>query len=172
MIDRFGPYFRLRAGHFRNHHQKCGRAHYLDRTRASATATPRPLAARIRNRRTGDCSRVYMGMDEDTITARLRHYRPQAPDPVNGVSAAFAILQEHRGRAMERPGSTYLPSRVAQLMRSAKSAITALATVGAEERRSLAINLLFRRVRAKGATPAQHQAQAAFGLNEGQSHPG
>ncbi len=71
-----------------------------------------------------------MGMDENTITARLRHYRPQAPDPVNGVSAAFAILQEHRDLAMERFDSTFQPSEVARLMQREDSAITALATLG------------------------------------------
>ncbi len=55
---------------------------------------------------------------------------------------------------MERPGSTYLPSQVARLMQREDSAITALATLGVEERRSLIIELLAGRVRAKGATPA------------------
>ena len=108
------------------------------------------LAGRLRKGRPGDWSRVYMGMDENTIAPRFRHYRSQAPDPVNDFGAAFAILQEHRDRAMERFDSTFHPSEVAQLMRRAESAITTLSTVGAGERRSLAINLLVGRVRAKG----------------------
>ena len=48
----------------------------------------------------GDCSRVYMGMDENTIVARFRHYRLQASQPLDNFNAAFAILQEHRYRAM------------------------------------------------------------------------
>ena len=108
------------------------------------------LAGTLRNGRPADWSRVYMGMDENTIAPRFRQHRPQAPDPVNDFGAAFAILQEHRDRAMERFDSTFHPSEVAQLMRRAESAITTLSTVGAGERRSLAINLLVGRVRAKG----------------------
>ena len=51
---------------------------------------------------------------------------------------------------MERQGSTYLPSEVARLIQRAESAIVALATLGAEERRSLAINLLVGNVHGKG----------------------
>ena len=85
------------------------------------------LAGRLRKRRTGDWSRVYMGMDENTIVARFRQYRPQASDGVKDIGATFAILQEHRDRAMERPGSTYLLSEIAQLMQWVEGAITAVA---------------------------------------------
>ena len=64
--------------------------------------------------------------------------------------AAFAILQEHRDRAMERPSSTFLPSEVARLIQRAKSAITLLESLGQDERRSLAINLLVGNLHAKG----------------------
>ena len=100
------------------------------------------LAAGLRDRRPDDWSKVYMGMDERTITPRLRPYRPQAYDEVNDFGAAFAILQEHRDRAMEGPGSSFHPSEVARLIQRAQSAILALQSVNAEERRSLAINLL------------------------------
>ena len=69
------------------------------------------LAGRLRQRRRGDWSRVYMGMDESAITARIRHYRAQASDEVKDFGAAFAILQEHRDRAMERPGSPSIHRR-------------------------------------------------------------
>ena len=95
-----------------------------------------------------------MGMDENSIVAQFRHYRHQASQPLDNFGAAFAILQEHRYRAMERSGSTCLPSEVAQLMQRTESAITTLATVGAEERRSPVINLLAGTVHAKGAIPA------------------
>lgn len=50
------------------------------------------LAGKLRQRRREDWSRVYMGMEENTIAARLRRYRPQASDEVNDFGAAFAIL--------------------------------------------------------------------------------
>ena len=105
------------------------------------------LAGSLRARRRDDWSKVYMGMDEDAISARFRQYRPQAPDPVKDFGAAFAILQEHRDRAMERPSSTFHPSEVARLIQRAESAITALEALTAEERRLLAINLLVGKVR-------------------------
>ena len=71
------------------------------------------LAESLRERRREDWSRVYMGMNESAITVRLKHYRPEASDEVKDFGAAFAILQEHRDRAMERPGSTFHPSEVA-----------------------------------------------------------
>ena len=108
------------------------------------------LAGRLRKERPGDWSRVYMGMDENSITPRFRHYRSQGSQPVNDFGAAFAILQEHRDRAMERLGTSYLPSEVVRLMQRAESAITALATLGAEERHSLALNLLVGNVPGKG----------------------
>ena len=40
----------------------------------------RALAGSPRERRRDDWSRVYMGMDENTIVARFRRYRPQASD--------------------------------------------------------------------------------------------
>ena len=110
----------------------------------------RALAGNPRERRQDDWSRVYMGMNESTITARLRHYRPQASDEVNDFGAAFAILQEHRDRAMERPGSTFRPSEVARLIQRAESAIAGLQGTSAEERRSLALNLLVGNLRGKG----------------------
>ncbi len=115
------------------------------------------LAGGLRKRRPDDWSRVYMGMDEGTIVERLRQYRRQGSRPVGDFGAAFAVLQEHRDRAMERPGSTFLPSEVAWLIRRAESAIVALEALNAEERRSLAINLLVGRMRGKvpgvGAAP-------------------
>ena len=42
-------------------------------------------------------------MDESSIVARFRQYRPQASDGAKDFGAVFAILQEHRDRAMERP---------------------------------------------------------------------
>ena len=76
----------------------------------------RALAGRPWQRRTKDWTKVYMGMEESTIAERFRQYRPQAPDPVKDFGATFAILQEHRDRAMERPGSTFMPSEVARLI--------------------------------------------------------
>ena len=108
------------------------------------------LAGRLRKERPGDWSRVYMGMDENSITPRFQHYRPQGSQPVNDFSAAFAILQEHRDRAMERLSTSYLPSEVVRLIQRAESAITALAALGTDERRSLAINLLVEKVRFRG----------------------
>ena len=93
-------------------------------------------------------------MDENSITQRFRHYRSHGSHAVTDFGTTLVILQEHRDRTMERFDSTFQPSEVARLMQRAESAITALATVDAEERRSLAINLLVGRVRAKGATPA------------------
>ena len=89
-------------------------------------------------------------MEENTIAARFRHYRPQASDEVKDFGAAFAILQEHRDRAMERPSSNFLTSEVARLIQRAESAINALESLGEDERRSLALNLLVGNVRGKG----------------------
>ena len=108
------------------------------------------LAGGLRKRRPGEWSRVYTGMDEGIILERLRQYRRQGLRPVRDFGAAFAILQEHRDRAMERPGSTFLPSEVARLIRRAASAVVALEALNAEERRSLAINLLVGGVRGRG----------------------
>ena len=110
----------------------------------------RSLAENFRERRPNVWSRVYMGMEENTIAARLRNYRPQASDEVNDFGAAFAIIQEHRDRAMERPGSTFRPSEVARLIQRAESAITALDSISQDERRSLALNLLVGNVHGQG----------------------
>ena len=110
----------------------------------------RALAGNPRERRPDDWSRVYMGMNESTIAARLRHCRPQASGEVKEFGAAFAILQEHRDRAMERPRSTFHPSEVARLIQRAESAITALGSISQDERRSLALNLLVGNMRGKG----------------------
>ena len=107
------------------------------------------LAGSLRAQRRDDWSKVYMGMDESSIAERFRQYRPQASDEIKGIGATFAILQEHRDRAMERPGSTYLPSEVARLIQRADSAIVALEALSNEERRSLAINLLVGKMRGK-----------------------
>ena len=107
------------------------------------------LAGRLRQRRSEDWSRVYMGMDENAITARLRHYRPQASNEVKDFGAAFAILQEHRDRAIEPPSSTFLLSEVARLIQRAESAIIALESLGQDERRSLALKLLVGNVHGK-----------------------
>ena len=108
------------------------------------------LAGNLRAQRRDDWSRVYMGMNESTITERFRRYRPHGSQPVNDFGAAFAILQEHRDRAMERPGTSYLPSEVARLMQRAESAITALDSISREDKRSLALNLLVGNVHGKG----------------------
>ena len=108
------------------------------------------LAGRLREERPGDWSRVYMGIDENDIVRRFREYRPKGSRPANDFGATFAILQEHQDRAMERPGSTCLPSEVARLIHRADNAITALAALGTDERRSLAINLLVEKVRFRG----------------------
>ena len=52
----------------------------------------RALAGSPRQPHPYDWSRVYMGMDEGTITERLRQYRPQASDTVNDFGSAFAVL--------------------------------------------------------------------------------
>ena len=108
------------------------------------------LAGNPRERRRDDWSRVYMGMEENTITARFRQYRPQASDEVKDFGAAFAILQEHRDRAMERPHSTFHPSEVARLIQRAESAIVALESIDQDERHSLALNLLVGNVHGRG----------------------
>ena len=112
----------------------------------------RTLAGNLRERRPNDWSRVYMGMEESTISARFRQYRPRASGEVNDFGAAFAILQEHRDRAMERPGSTFLPSEVSRLIQRAWSAIVALESISREDQRSLAINLLVGKMRVKNPT--------------------
>ena len=110
----------------------------------------RVLAGSLREQRRDDWSRVYMGMEENTIAARFRQYRPQASGEVKDFGAAFAILQEHCDRAMERPHSTFRTSEVARLIQRAESAINALESLGEDERRSLALNLLVGNVRGKG----------------------
>ncbi len=107
------------------------------------------LAGRPQAQRREDWTKVYMGMDECSIAERFRQYRPQASNEVQDFGAAFAILQEHRDRAMERPSSTFFPSEVARLIQRADSAIVTLEALGQEERRSLAINLLVGKIRGK-----------------------
>ena len=123
---------------------------YFAMYHALCHSNARALAGSSRERRRDDWFRVYMGMNESAITARLRHYRPQASDEVNDFGAAFAILQEHRDRAMEPPTSTFLPLEVARLIQRAESAINALESLGEDERRSLALNLLVGNVRGQG----------------------
>ena len=123
---------------------------YFAMYHALCQSNARSLAGRLRQRRREDWSRVYMGMHESAITARLRRYRPQASDEMKDFGAAFAILQEHRDRAMEPPSSTFLPSEVARLIQRAESAIIALESLGQDERRSLALNLLVGNVHGKG----------------------
>ena len=98
---------------------------YFAMYHALCHSNARALAGSLRERRREDWSRVYMGMNESAITVRLKHYRPLASDEVKDFGAAFAILQEHRDRAMERPGSTFHPSEVARLIQRAERAITA-----------------------------------------------
>ena len=123
---------------------------YFAMYHALCHSNARALAGGPRQRRREDWSRVYMGMDENTIAARFRQYRPQASDEVKDFGAAFAILQEHRDRAMERPSSNFLPSEVARLIQRAESAINAFESLGEDERRSLALNLLVGNVPGKG----------------------
>ena len=112
----------------------------------------RTLAGNFQEKRPDDWSRVYMGMEENTIVARFRQYRPRASNQVNHFGAAFAILQEHRDRAMERPGSAFHPSEVIRLIQRAESAIAALEAISNEDKRSLAINLLIGKLRSKHST--------------------
>ena len=102
----------------------------------------RALAGTLRTQRPDDWLKVYMGMDEGSIADRFRQYRPKASQAVNDFGATFAIIQEHRDRAMERPGSTFFPSELARLIQRAEAAIVALEAQRADEQRSLAINLL------------------------------
>ena len=120
---------------------------YFAMYHALCHSNARALAGNPRERHPDDCSRVYMGMDEATIAERFRQYRPQASAEVNDFGAAFAILQEHRDRAMERPSSTFRSSEVIRLIQRAENAIASLEAVSNEERRSLAINLLVGKVR-------------------------
>ena len=96
---------------------------YFAAYHALCQSNAQALAGGLRTRRPGDWFRVCMGMDADIIVERLRQYRRQGLRPVRDFGAAFAILQEHRDRTMERPGSTFLPSEVAWLIRWAESAI-------------------------------------------------
>ena len=125
---------------------------YFSMYHALCHSNGRALAGSFRERRPEDWSKVYMGMEENTIAARFRQYRPQASDEVKDFGAAFAILQEHRDRAMERPGSTFHPSEVTRLMRRAETAIIALESIGQDDKRSLAINLLIGKLRSKHST--------------------
>ena len=122
---------------------------YFAMYHALCHSNARALAGNSRERRPNDWSKVYMGMEESTISERFRQYRPRASGEVNDFGAAFAILQEHRDRAMERPGSTFHPSEVARLIRRAESAIVALESISRDDQRSLAINLLVGKVRSK-----------------------
>ena len=120
---------------------------YFAMYHALCHSNARALAGSFRERRRDDWSRVYRGMEESTIAARFRQYRPQAHDPVKDFGATFAIMQEHRDRAMEPPTSTFHPSEVARLIQRAESAITLLESLNREEQRSLAINLLVGKLR-------------------------
>ena len=51
------------------------------------------LARRQRRRHPEGWLRVYVDMDEDTISERFRHHREQASEPVKHFGAAFAILR-------------------------------------------------------------------------------
>ena len=112
----------------------------------------RALAGNLRERRCEDWSRVYMGMEESTIAARFRQYRPQASHEVKNFGAAFSILQEHRDRAMEPPTSAFHPSEVVRLIQRAESAIVALEALSSKDQRSLAINLLVGKVQGENPT--------------------
>ena len=122
---------------------------YFSTYHALCHSNARALAGSPRERHRDDWSRVYMGMEENAIAARFRQYRPQASDKVKDFGAAFAIMQEHRDRAMERPGSTFHPPEVARLIQRAESAILALEALSNEDKRSLAINLLVGKLRGK-----------------------
>ena len=111
----------------------------------------RSLAGTIRTQRPDDWLKVYMGMDEGSIADRFRQYRPKASQAVNDFGATFAIIQEHRDRAMERPGSTFFPSELARLIQRAETSIVALEAQSADEQRSLAINLLVGKLRGWGS---------------------
>ena len=115
---------------------------YFSMYHALCRSNAQALAGRHRTRYPDEWSRVYMGMTEDSIPDRFRQHRPQAADAVKGFGACFAIMQDHRDRAMERPFTTFLPSEVANLIERAESAIIRLLGTSIEERKSLAINLL------------------------------
>ena len=120
---------------------------YFAMYHALCHSNARALAGSPRERRRDDWSRVYMGMDENAIVERFRQYRPQASNEVRGFGATFAILQEHRDRAMEPPTSTFHPSEVIRLIQRAESAITLLESLSRDDKRSLAINMLVGKVR-------------------------
>ena len=123
---------------------------YFAMYHALCQSNAQSLAGRLRQRRREAWSRVYMGMHESAITARLRHYRAQASDEVKDFVAAFAILQEHQDRANEHFDSTFHPSEAARLFQRAESAIVALESIDQDERHSLAINLLVGNVHGRG----------------------
>ena len=124
----------------------CYFAMYHALCRSNAQALP----GRVRKPSPEDWRRVYMGMYEDTIADRFRQHRPWASDAVKDFGACFAIVQDHRDRAMERLFTTFLPSETATLVDRAESAILGLTAIDAEERRSLALALLVGGVRGRG----------------------
>ena len=114
---------------------------------------------RNRKRYPEDWRRVYTGMTEDSIAERFRQHRPQACDAVKEISSCFAIIQEHRDRAMARAFTTFVPLEVANLIDRAESAILGLLASSTEEQKSLAINLLIGSVRGNG--PRTHATPGA-----------
>ena len=140
---------------------------YFSMFHALCRSNAQALAGRQRTRCPGAWSRVYMGMDEKSIAERFRRHRPQACNAVKEFGACFAIMQEHRDRAMERPGSTFRQSEVATLVERAESAIPGLLGASAEERRLLGINLLVGTVRGQDArTDSVPDWAAVQGWNE------
>ena len=125
------------------------------------------LAGNLRSRRPDDWSRVYMGMDENAIMARFREYRPKGSHPANDFGSTFAILQEHRDRAMERPHSTFRPSEVARLIQRAESAIVGLLGTGAEEQRSWPSTCWSETCMARVPTSSPRRTQAGLPMDDG-----
>ena len=124
---------------------------YFSMYHALCRSNAQALAGRHRTRYPDDWSRVYMGMTEDSIPDRFRQHRPQAADAVKGFGACFAIMQDHRDRAMERPFTTFLPSEVANLIERAESAIIRLLGT------SIAAGYQYRGTEVAGHQPADWQ---------------
>ena len=138
--------------------------HALCHSNAHALADSPP------ERRPDDWSRVYMGMGENTIAARLRHFRPQAPDELKDFGIAFAILQEHRDRAMERPGSAFRPSEVVRLIQRAESAIAGLQSTSAENGGRWPSTCWSETCVARAPTSSPNRTPAGLPLDDGRGH--
>ena len=85
--------------------------------------------------------------------------------------AAFAILQEHRDRAMERPHSTFHPSEVARLIQRAESAIAGLLGTSAERNGGRWPSTCWSEAcMARVSTSSPRRTQAGLPLDDGRGH--